>query len=163
LTDTNDNQNPKDRQTMLKTYAPAQYERLDERGRFVEILAEGKWEAVIHGAMKPGSVMGNHYHLLTRVYFYLIRGQVTIDILRLTDGERRTYTLHSGKGMYLDQGVAHAIRFEEEGEFIVVKSRKYDPTEPDTYDFDVANEEAPPGFSMTVESLGFAMGSAEES
>ncbi len=141
---------------MLNTYAPSQYERLDARGRFVEILAEGQWEAVIHGSMKQDSVMGNHYHLLTRVYFYLIRGEVTTRLLRLSDGERRSHTLHSGEGMYLEPGVAHAIHFDQPGEFIVVKSLKYNPDEPDTYDFDVANDTPPADFTVSTIPLGSA-------
>ena len=64
------------------------YERVDDRGRFVEVIAGGTWQTIIHGAMKAGALMGNHYHKKTRIYFYLIEGSADIDIVRVADGAR---------------------------------------------------------------------------
>lgn len=125
---------------MLKTFAPAQYERVDERGRFVEIIAEGNWRAVIHGQMKAGAVLGNHYHAATRVYFYVTKGLTDIDLVYVGTGEKRRITLGPGKGVYLETNTSHAIRFREPTEFILLKSRPFDPSDPDTFPYVIEDE-----------------------
>lgn len=120
---------------MLKTFAPPTFERVDDRGRFVEIIAEGNWQAVIHGEMKEGAVMGNHYHWLTRVYFYVVKGHVDIDLVLVGNAERRRVALTDGKGIYLEPGTSHAVRFRELTQFILLKSKPYSPLDPDTYPY----------------------------
>ena len=110
---------------------PNRFERVDDRGRFVEVLAEGTWETVIYGQMNPGAVIGNHYHKLTKIYFYLTSGSADIELLRVADGSRRGLALRAGEGIFLETGEAHAIRFREASEFSLVKSRRHDPA--DTY------------------------------
>ena len=48
--------------------------RADERGLFVEVVNEGPWETVVHGSMKKGSEMGQHYHRECRAFFILSAG-----------------------------------------------------------------------------------------
>ena len=115
-----------------------QYERVDHRGRFIEILASGTWETVIFGQMKPGAVLGNHYHKLTRLFFYLTAGRVDVDVVRVSDHTRRRVSLRGGEGAFLETGEAHAVRFRESSEFILVKSRRHDPS--DTYAYEVKEE-----------------------
>jgi len=122
---------------MCKTSESSRFERVDDRGSFVEILAEGTWETVIHGRMKPGAVMGNHYHKLTRIYFHLTAGSADIEVVRISDGSRRELALRAGEGTFLETGEAHAIRFGEGSEFILVKSRLYDPA--DSYPYEVTS------------------------
>jgi len=111
------------------------FERIDDRGRFVEVIAEGTWEAVIHGQMKAGAVMGNHYHEYTTVYFYLITGRAGIDVVNVGDGARRRIDLASGQGIFLQPNEAHAIRFQEASTFILTKSHRHDEANPDTHEF----------------------------
>ena len=122
---------------MLKTFAPATVERVDDRGRFVEIIAEGEWRAVIHGEMRDGAVMGNHYHAVTRIYFYITKGSADVDVVRVGTKEKRRTHLLAGKGIYLEAGEAHAIRFREASEFILLKSHPHDPTDSDTFPFKI--------------------------
>ncbi len=126
---------------MLKTFAPAQFERVDERGRFVEIIAEGNWQAVIHGQMKAGAVMGNHYHAATRIYFYVTHGLADVDLVSVGSREKRRVTLGEGKGVYLETNTSHAIRFREPTEFILLKSRPFDPSDSDTFPYVIDEED----------------------
>jgi len=122
---------------MGKAFAPVRYKRTDERGLFVEVLAEGTWEAVIHGKMHAGAVLGHHYHLITRIYFYLTLGQAEVTIVDIKDASRRTVPLEEGQGTYLEPGEAHAIRFLRPSEFIMAKSVRHDPVDPDTYPYEI--------------------------
>jgi len=122
---------------MTKAFAPVRYRRADERGLFVEVVTEGTWETVIHGKMHAGAVLGHHYHLITRIYFYLTAGQAEITIVDIKDASRRFVTLTDGEGTYLEPGEAHAVRFVKPSEFIMTKSIRHDPVEPDTYPYEI--------------------------
>ena len=122
---------------MQKAFAPARYKRADDRGLFVEVIAEGSWEAVIHGKMHTGAVLGNHYHLVTRIYLYLTSGEAQVHVVRIKDGGKHSFTLTGGHGSYLEEGEAHAIKFTRPSEFILVKSRRHDPLDPDTFPYEV--------------------------
>ena len=74
------------------------FERSDERGTFQEVLNDGRWEALIRGSMKPGAVMGNHYHKHTLIFFYLTAGSATIKTVHVETGETDEFQLKSGAG-----------------------------------------------------------------
>lgn len=118
------------------TFVPS-FERCDARGRFTEILREGPWHTVVTGSMRCGAVLGNHFHKCTRVALYLMNGRATVDRVHLQSGERRTLNLRSGEGTYLEIGEAHAIRFQADSQFLMLKSVPYSEDDPDTYPWPV--------------------------
>ncbi len=120
-----------------KVFLPDHYRRIDDRGLFVEVIAEGEWESVIHGKMHAGAVLGQHYHLLTRIFFYLTLGEAQVHVVRIKDAEKLSFTLREGQGTYLEPCEAHAIQFLTPGEFVLTKSRRHDPREPDTYSYEI--------------------------
>ena len=122
---------------MSQTLSPPAYKRVDDRGEFVEVIAEGSWEAVILGKMRAGAVMGRHYHKLTRIYFYLKAGEAEIIVVDVATNERTSFGIREGHGTYLEPGQAHAIRFSKPSEFVVIKSHRHDPVNPDTFPFPI--------------------------
>ena len=113
------------------------FERNDERGLFREILNQGKWGSLITGRMNPGAVIGNHYHKKTLIFFHLSTGSTRIRTIQIGTGEKEDFLLRGGQGVMLPTNESHAIRFLEESEFLMLKSLKYDPSDPDTFDFPV--------------------------
>ncbi|MEK6677453.1 MAG: hypothetical protein AABZ47_17600 [Planctomycetota bacterium] len=124
------------------------YVREDERGSFIEILNRGPWETVITGFMRPGGILGNHYHKKTRMFLYLLQGSAEIWVRAVrceTDGDCHDNalasvareTLATGQGLYLEPNQAHAIRFLEESSFLLLKSRRYSEVDPDTFLYEV--------------------------
>lgn len=113
------------------------FNRTDGRGTFQEILNGGHWEALIRGTMNPGAVMGNHYHKKTVIFFYLTSGSVQIKTIHVDTRQTDEFHLSGGQGVILRTDESHAIRFLEETDFIMLKSLKYDPQDPDTYAFPV--------------------------
>lgn len=109
------------------------FERKDERGIFQEVLNSGTWEALICGRMNPQAVMGNHYHKKTIVFLYLTRGSVRIKTVGVETGLVDEFELKTGEGVMLTTGEAHAIQFLQESDFVILKSAKYDPDDPDTF------------------------------
>ena len=94
----------KGKEDMLKTFAPEKTERVDHRGRFVEIISEGSWQSIIHGEMNEGSVLGNQYHSVTRIYIYVIYGCAEVDFVDVGNGQKHRVGLTNGKGTYIEPG-----------------------------------------------------------
>ncbi len=109
------------------------FERCDERGLFREILNSGNWEALNWARMNPGSVLGNHFHKKTIVFLYVVSGSATIRTVNVNSGERDEFTVPEGQGVMLRTFESHAIHFMEESQVIMLKSRKFDPSDPDTF------------------------------
>lgn len=112
------------------------YSRIDDRGAFHEILRDLPWKSIITGEMHKDSELGNHYHKQTLLFFFLTSGSAEINIVSIETNEVNRYQLVKNQGIFLRQFHAHRIRFHEESSFILLKSRSYDPQDPDTYRFD---------------------------
>ena len=111
----------------------ATFVREDERGAFIEVINSGPWETVITGSMREGAVMGNHYHKKTRVFFFLTDGAASVELVHVESGARRSRTLESRQGLFLEANEAHAIRFRRDSRFLLLKSRGYSEDDPDTF------------------------------
>ncbi len=117
--------------------------REDGRGRLVEIINRGKWAAVLHGTFSTGAVLGNHYHKRTEVFLFLLSGIAQVNVV-CTKTLRRSHTeLRSGEGLSLRPNEAHAIRFDEASEVIILKSQAYTEDDPDTFSFTVYESTEP--------------------
>lgn len=109
------------------------FERQDDRGLFREILNSGQWEAMNWAMMKKGSVLGNHYHKKTTVFFYVVNGLTKIRTVNVDTGERDEFSVPEGHGVMLSPMQSHAIHFMEESQVIMLKSHRFDPSDPDTF------------------------------
>jgi hypothetical protein len=113
------------------------FERRDGRGVFREVLNGFSAQTLVTGTMREGAVMGNHYHRKTRVFFYLGRGEASVRTVHAETGARDEFSLGENQGVFLEPNESHAIRFHTESEFIMLKSLRYDPEDPDTYELPV--------------------------
>ncbi|MEP7293741.1 MAG: hypothetical protein ABI835_18280 [Chloroflexota bacterium] len=111
--------------------------RSDARGTFVEVLNGAAWENLIAGNMNPGAALGHHYHKETRVFFYVVQGAVEIKTLHVDTGATDKFQLHDGEGVILQTFESHVIRFQTPTQFIMMKSKRYDPGNPDTFEMRV--------------------------
>ena len=107
--------------------------RVDSRGTLTEIVNSGTWRSLLLGEMKDGAVVGNHYHHETTVFIYLISGAARVELRDAETGARSGYDLTAGFGTQLETGVSHAIRFLQPSRYIILKSKPYDPGDPDTF------------------------------
>ena len=111
----------------------AGFERNDERGVFREVLNGFEARSFVCGEMKEGAILGNHYHKRTRVFFYLTRGAAQVATLNVETGKKDSFGLKENQGCFFDVNESHAVRFIENGEFVMLKSLAYDPADPDTF------------------------------
>ena len=111
--------------------------RQDERGAFLEIVNGFESRTAVWGRMRAGAVLGNHYHKRTRVFFYVTRGAARVATLHVETGERDSFALRENQGCYFEVNESHAVRFVDEGEFVMLKSLAYNPSDPDTFEHPV--------------------------
>jgi len=114
------------------------FERRDERGVFREILTGFPAGTVVCGRMSAGAVMGNHYHRRTRVFFYLLAGRAEVRTVNVETSAADKFLLRENQGAFLEPGESHAMRFLVDSEFLMLKSEPYDPADPDTIEYPVA-------------------------
>ena len=122
---------------MAKNIVEPGFVRTDERGSFVEILNEGHWENLICGRMNPGAVLGHHYHRKTTIFFFLQSGSARIRLIHVETRQTKEVSLKANQGIVLETNESHAIRFIESSDFLMLKSRRYDPEDPDTISYPV--------------------------
>jgi len=116
------------------------YCRSDERGTFQELISDYKWESVITGTMHTGSKMGNHYHKRTLIFFFLLNGSARVRTLNIKSGDKDSSLLGNGQGILLCPFQTHEILFLQESSFLMLKSIKYTPEDPDTFPYPVPDE-----------------------
>ena len=116
------------------------YERIDERGTLLELLNSGRWESILWGQMKAQAIMGQHYHQRTDVCVYLLTGRAEVVSVNVATGERSQSALAAREGVLLPRRVAHALRFLEPSTFLLLKSLRYDPDDPDTFAYRVIDD-----------------------
>ncbi len=109
------------------------FERRDDRGLFCEIVNGFSFAAASRGRMRGGAVMGNHFHKKTRIFFFLVSGSAAVMTVDVATGAKDAFRLGEGEGVYLEPGESHAIRYENDSEFLMLKSLPYDPKDPDTF------------------------------
>jgi quercetin dioxygenase-like cupin family protein len=109
------------------------FQRRDGRGLFVEALNGGPWETLVFGTMKRDAEMGHHYHKKTDVFFCLTKGRAEVAIEHVGTRERERLLLEAPQGVRLRVNESHAIRFLEDSDFVMLKSLRYDPDDPDTF------------------------------
>jgi dTDP-4-dehydrorhamnose 3,5-epimerase-like enzyme len=107
--------------------------RNDKRGLFVEAINGIRCEQIAYGSMIKGAEMGHHYHKLTDLIFFITDGSAKIDFLNVTTEATSTLTVSKNEGVIIQKGYTHVVRFLEDSTFVSGKSRKYDPSDPDTY------------------------------
>jgi dTDP-4-dehydrorhamnose 3,5-epimerase-like enzyme len=113
------------------------YVRHDDRGLFEELVNTGRWECVIHGAMRAGSVLGYHYHHHTVVFYFLLAGRARIVTIDVETRLRQEYLIAAGQGFVFRPCEARTITMLEDARFIMAKSHRYDAAAPDIIEYAV--------------------------
>ncbi len=66
-----------------------------------------------------------------------MKGSVRIRTVNVQTGARDEFHVRSGQGTSLTPYESHAIEFLEDSEIIMLKTHRYDPQAPDTFDYPV--------------------------
>ena len=109
------------------------FERNDARGLFQEWVNSGEWKELNYGSMKEGGLMGNHYHKVTEMMFFLISGSADVVIENIKTRKKENLKLGPREGVAFHPFESHALKFTADTEFVMLKSG-YDPKNPDIFE-----------------------------
>ncbi len=105
-------------------------QRQDARGKLLGLLNEGRWEEVNYLETRAGETRGNHYHLQTVEVFFIISGEIDIEIIQ-TDGVVQHDHLIAGDILKIEPGETHTFHCTTDTRWINFLSKRFDPQHPD--------------------------------
>lgn len=82
----------------------------DERGALVQLCREG-WKQINVTSTKAGVFRGGHYHKNNQEAFYIIEGEIEINLTK--DGKQETVTVQSGDFFILKPYAIHSFNFKK--------------------------------------------------
>ena len=59
--------------------------------------------------LRTGMVRGNHFHKLRHEYFYVIAGNLAVELQEISTNESASVELRPGDMLYIKPGIAHAL------------------------------------------------------
>ena len=113
----------------MKNLAPYQT-REDARGKLVGLMNEGTWEEFNYLETGAGQTRGNHYHKHTLELFFILDGDIDIEIVR-QDGTVLRDHVTAGDIMLIEPGEIHTFHCLTATRWINALSRRFDPDNPD--------------------------------
>jgi len=115
----------------MKKIAPYQT-REDNRGRLVGLMNEGTWEEFNYLETKPGQTRGNHYHKHTVEVFFILDGEIDVDIVR-PDGTQLHDHIAAGDIVLIEQAEIHTFHCLTATRWINALSKRFEPGNPDLH------------------------------
>lgn len=104
----------------------------DARGSFRGLTREA-WSEVNFIETRAGQVRGNHYHAETRELFFIVRGEIRVEVEHLETGERTEFTAGAGDIFVIEPMEFHVFRTLTDAQWINMLSRPMDPDRPDLH------------------------------
>lgn len=83
----------------------------DERGALTQLCREG-WKQINVTSSKVGVFRGGHYHKNNKEAFYIIKGEIEIQLTK--DGREETVTVKEGDFFVLKPYAVHSFKFKQD-------------------------------------------------
>lgn len=107
----------------------------DERGKFIGIINNNKWEEINFIHSKEDSVRGGHFHKKTDELFFIISGKIEITFQEVKNktefGQQRKIIVSKNDIFIINKNIYHEFRIVEEATWINALSKKHDVNNPD--------------------------------
>lgn len=104
--------------------------RTDARGLFCGITRD-PWAEVNFVETGANQVRGSHYHKETRELFFIIAGEIQIDIEPIQGGERTSFVARKGDIFIVEPYELHTFVTRSDAQWINMLSKPLDLSNPD--------------------------------
>ena len=104
----------------------------DSRGTFTGIINSGIWEEINVITTKAGSVRGGHYHKFTSELFYILRGEIEVEVSK-EGSANEVHPVRSGSIFLIEPYEVHTFRCQTSCTWINVLSKKMDASSMDFF------------------------------
>lgn len=110
-----------------------EFQHEDERGWFKQIVS-GKWEQMNIFLTKKGHQRGGHYHKNTTECFYVIDGEIELEVNNVATGEYSTHKSRTGGCFVVEPYESHTVTALADTIIVVLLSKKFNPKDTDIFE-----------------------------
>lgn len=103
-----------------------EFKHEDPRRSLQQLLTEEIAQINFYDA-KKGSVLGNHYHKVTKEYFYITRGVVIAHV------GKSSVIMNRGSLFLVEPGEFHSIECNSDAQMMTFLTKAYSKEDTDTY------------------------------
>lgn len=105
----------------------------DIRGSFLGVVNEGQWQEVNYIESKAGTVRGNHYHKKTQELFFIISGEIHINVKDVHDKSINEFIAKKGDIFIIEPYEIHTFNILRDSSWINALSLKMCEQDKDIY------------------------------
>ena len=105
----------------------------DQRGGFLGIINKYTWGEVNYIHTRAGVERGNHYHRYTKELFYILSGEIQIDVRNIVTNEEHHFRAKPHMAFIIDPYVVHTFTTIEDSTWLNMLSHRMDEERPDFY------------------------------
>ncbi len=105
----------------------------DGRGGFLGIVNKYTWGEVNYIHTRAGVERGNHYHRYTKELFYILSGEIQIDVKNIVTQEEHHFRAKPHMAFIIDPYVVHTFTTIEDSTWLNMLSHRMDEERPDFY------------------------------
>ena len=106
---------------MLIEFIKTDFEFQDERGTITQLVHDG-WKQVNYITTKSGVFRGGHYHKNNDEAFYIISGQIELELNSINFQEKEVHNIKSGDFFIIRRNLLHSFKFLKDTELISMYS-----------------------------------------
>lgn len=103
----------------------------DARGRLLRVINKYAWGEINFVTSKSGVKRGDHYHRSTKELFYILSGEIQIDVKNIVDKAEHHFRAGPHMAFIIDPYEVHTFTTIEDSSWINVLSRPIDDADPD--------------------------------
>jgi len=103
----------------------------DMRGEFLGIINDGRWEEINYVETESGQVRGGHYHADTQELFFIIEGDIEIQVVSIDGRSIQKFTAQKGYIFVVEPLEVHIFKCLTRSKWINVLSKRMDDNKPD--------------------------------
>jgi UDP-2-acetamido-2,6-beta-L-arabino-hexul-4-ose reductase len=105
----------------------------DARGSFLGIINKYTWGEINFVHTKAGVVRGKHYHRYTKELFYILSGEIQIDVMNIVDRAEHHFVAKPHMAFIIDPYEVHTFTTNEESTWLNMLSHRMDERNPDFF------------------------------
>lgn len=105
----------------------------DARGQFLGIINKYTWGEINFVHTKAGVERGNHYHRYTKELFYILSGEIQIDVKNIVDKSEHHFRATPHMVFIIDPYELHTFTTIQESTWINMLSHRMDEHKPDFF------------------------------
>ena len=106
---------------MLIKYLKTDFKFKDERGEITQLVHDN-WKQVNYITTRAGVKRGDHYHKNNEEAFFIISGELELDLEDINSGEAETHIIKTGDFFVIRRNLNHGFKFLKDTDLISMYS-----------------------------------------